>query len=72
MDKNETPCSEDKADYKFNYHSTKLAFGLVLAEFQDAVKEGDGDRLFDVYRLALLLYKNHGHYKYAYTCYCPW
>ena len=63
----ETACSEDKADYKFNYHGAKLAFGLVLAEFQIAVKEGDGDRLFDVYKLALLLYKNHGYYKYAYT-----
>ena len=33
-----------------NYHGAKLAFGLVLAEFQVAVKEGDGDRLFDVYK----------------------
>lgn len=39
----------------------------MLFAFKDAVKEGDGDRLFDAYKLALLLYKNHGHYKYAYT-----
>lgn len=61
------PPEENEADYKFNYHNAKLTFGLVLFEFKDSVKEGDGDRLFDIYKLALLLYKNHGHYKYAYT-----
>ena len=39
----------------------------MLFEFKDAVKEGDGDRLFDTYNLTLLLYKNYGHYKYAYA-----
>ena len=39
----------------------------MLFEFNDAVKEGDGDRLFDLYKLALLLYKTHSHYKYAYA-----
>ncbi|KAL9977306.1 hypothetical protein ACROYT_G014696 [Oculina patagonica] len=37
-----------------------------VTEFNDALKEGDGDRLFELYKLALLLYKTHGHYKYAY------
>lgn len=58
---------ESEEDYKFNYHSAKLTFGLVLLEFNDAVKEGDGGRLFELYKLALLLYKTHGHYKYAYA-----
>lgn len=40
---------------------------MVLFEFNDAVKEGDGERLFDLYKLALLLYKAHHHYKYAYA-----
>ena len=40
---------------------------MVLFEFNDAVKEGDGERLFDLYKLALLLYKTHHHYKYAYA-----
>ena len=39
----------------------------MLFEFNDAVKEGDGGRLFELYKLALLLYKTHGHYKYAYA-----
>jgi hypothetical protein len=54
-------------DYVYNYHRGKLAYGLILFEFNDAVKEGDGDRLFDVYKMALLLYKVGGHYKYAYV-----
>ena len=57
----------DKEDYKFNYHSAKLSFGLILFEFNDAVSEGDGERLFELYKLLLLLYKTHGHYKYAYV-----
>jgi len=32
---------ESQEDYKLNYHSAKLTFGLVLFEFNDAVKEGD-------------------------------
>ena len=34
-------------DYLYNYHRVKLAFGLVLLEFDDAIKEGDGGRLHD-------------------------
>ena len=58
--------SEDTQDYLFNYHRGKLVYGLIRFEFTDAIKEGDGDRLFDIYKLALLLYKVGGHYKYAY------
>ena len=60
------PTSET-ADYKFNYHSLKLTFGLILMELTDAIREGDGERLFQLYKLLLLIYKNHGHYKYAYA-----
>lgn len=36
-------------------------------EFNDSIKEGDGDRLFDLYRLCLLLYKSGGNTKYSYV-----
>lgn len=42
-------------------------FGLILFEFDDAIKEGDGDRLHDFYRFALLLYKANGKTKYSYV-----
>ena len=51
----------------YNYHQAKLAYGLLLFEFEDAVKEADGDRVHNVYKFALLLYKCYGHYKYAYV-----
>ena len=58
---------EDKHDYKFHYHKAKIRFGLLLADINDAVKEGDGKRLLHLYKNALLLYKCHGHTKYAYS-----
>lgn len=42
-------------------------FGLVLLSFEDAVREGDGQRLFEIYKLLLLIYKSKGHTKYAYA-----
>lgn len=64
----ETPKPDEvKQDHRYNYHIAKLTFGLILMDFRDAVREGDGDRLFDIYKVALLLYKTHGHYKYAYA-----
>jgi hypothetical protein len=54
-------------DFMFNYHQAKLMFGLILMAFEDAVKEGDGQRLFEIYKLFLLLYKANGHTKYAYA-----
>jgi hypothetical protein len=53
-------------DYIFNYHQAKLALGLFLLELADCIKEGDGERLYEVYKLALLLFKSRGHTKYAY------
>ena len=54
-------------DYLFNYHQAKMSFGLILMAFEDAVKEGDGQRLHELYRLMLLIYKSKGHHKYAYV-----
>lgn len=61
------PAANQPQDYKYNYHKCKMMFGLVLMEFNDAVKEGDGERLFDLYKLSLLLYKAGGHTKYSYV-----
>ena len=64
----ETAEPEDaNQDYRYNYHSAKLTFAMLLMEFSDPLKEGDGDKLFDVYKVALLLYKTHGHFKCAYA-----
>ena len=54
-------------DYLYNYHQAKLAFGLLIFEFEDAIKEADGNGVHNVYKFALLLYKCYGHHKYAYV-----
>ena len=35
--------------------------------FEDSIKEGDGERLHELYKLALLVYKAKKHHKYAYV-----
>ena len=57
----------DCSDYLYNYRTAKLTYGLLLLEFNDSVKEGDGERLVKVYRLAMFFYKKYGHVKYAYA-----
>ena len=54
-------------DTIFNYHKAKLCHGLVLANFNDAIREGDGERVISLYKILLLIYKSHGCTKYAYT-----
>lgn len=54
-----------------NQHSeAKLGFGLFLASMQDAIKEGGGERLMHLYRVALLYYKAYGHTHYTYAVHC--
>ena len=59
--------SSSLTDHLYNHHNGKLKFGLILFDFNDAVQEGDGQRLHDLYKQALLLYKSGGHFKYAYV-----
>ncbi|KAJ7361941.1 hypothetical protein OS493_014588 [Desmophyllum pertusum] len=59
--------NESKEDYKFNYHKAKIRFGLLLADINDAIREGDGKRMLNLYKKALLLYKCYGHTKYSYS-----
>ena len=44
-----------------------LSFSLILLEYNDAIKAGDGDRLHDLYKFALLLFKANGKTKYLYA-----
>ena len=61
-----TETGSSNEDHLRNYHCAKLTFGLILMEFNDAIKEGDGERLLDVYKVALLIPKANGKSKYAY------
>lgn len=63
----ESDVKESKEDFQFNYHKAKMRMGLLLADINDSIREGDGTRLINLYKIALLLYKRYGHVKYAYT-----
>ncbi|KAK7939596.1 hypothetical protein WMY93_002922 [Mugilogobius chulae] len=54
-------------DHKKQHTEARLSFGLLLMDMQDAVKEGDGERLLRLYSVAFLLYKTYGHHQYAYS-----
>lgn len=53
---NENIGSEEKKYQIFNYQKAKLPYGLLLFDFGDAIREGDGGRLLNLYKLALLIY----------------
>lgn len=65
----EEESSQDKSlqDNIYNYHRAKLCHGFVLADFNDAIREGDGERIISLYKILLLIFKTHGCTKYAYT-----
>ena len=52
-------------DDRYNYATLRLAMGLLLRNFDDDVKEGDGGRIFCCWKFAMLIYKSHNHNKYA-------
>lgn len=54
-------------DYKKEHTEARLSFGFLLLNFLDAVKEGDGERLMRLYKVALLIFKTYGHSQYAYS-----
>ena len=67
---NHSQSSEElPTDDRFNYTCVCLAFGLLLRNFDDSVKEGDGERIIRCWKMSLLIFRAYGHTKYAYaTC----
>ena len=62
-----TETTSANEDFLFNYHKSKLVVGLTLFEFDDTIKEGDGERLHKLYNFALLIFKANGKSKYSYV-----
>ena len=56
---------EVKEDCVCNYACVRLSLGMLILNFNDAVKEGDGKRILRCWKYMLLLFKGHGHNKYA-------
>ena len=62
----DTPEPKSKPrDDRYNYATLRLSMGMFLKNFDDAVKEGDGDRIIRCWKFAMLIYKAYGHNKYA-------
>lgn len=59
-DKNEKP-----RDDRYQYVTLRLAMGIPLRNFDDAVKEGDGERNICCWKFAMLIYRAYNHNKYA-------
>ena len=59
-----TPAST-KSDDRFKYACVRLALGMLLRNFDDAVKEGDGVRILRCWKIAMLIFRAHHHNKYA-------
>ena len=56
---------ESKVDGVYDYGCQTLSLGLLLRDADDAVKEGDGERLCRVWKFLTLLYRVGGNNKYA-------
>ena len=64
-----TPASQPppKEDNVYNHGCATIAMGLLLSSMDNAVREGDGQRICRGWKLMLPLFKAHGHTKYAYA-----
>ena len=56
-----------KQDTRYNYACTRLSFGLFIRNFNDAVKEGNGLPIVRCWKFRMLIFKAHGHPKYAFA-----
>ena len=64
---NEEPSEEKNEDHMYNYHVTRLFYGLFMEDINDAIREGDSERLLDCIKLSLLVFRKFRNDKYAYT-----
>ena len=56
---------EGQPDGVFYYAQEVLTYGLLYAEFEDAIKEGDGPRVIRCWKFLLLIFKASDRRKYA-------
>ena len=52
--------SPKSSDDMFSYQCSFLEYAVLVRNFQDAVLEGDGDRLIRCWKFSLLYLKNDG------------
>lgn len=57
--------ADQPTDDRYNYATLRLSMDMLLRNFDDAVKHGDGERIISCWKFAMLIYKAYGHTKYA-------
>ena len=57
--------SPPSKDYIYNYACVRLSFGMLIRNFNDVVREGDGVRILRCWKFLILIYKANKHHKYA-------
>ena len=62
-----TPPPVPTKDHKKEHTVSRLSFGFFLLSLRDAVREGDGERVLRLYKVALMILKAHNHSQYAYS-----
>ena len=60
----QTKCHMQQDDV-LSYAGARLNLGLLIRNAEDAVKEGDGDRIIRCWRFFLLYFNAYRHHKYA-------
>jgi len=54
-------------DHIYNHGASTISLCLLLRDLDDAVREGDGERICRGWKFLLPLFKENGHTKYAYA-----
>ena len=54
-----TTPAEQKTDDRYNYATARLNFGMSVFNFDDAVKEGDGERILRCWKFFMLIFRDY-------------
>lgn len=57
--------NEADIDHAFEYAEEVISLGLFYMEFQDSIREGDGECVLHCWRYLMLIFKATGHRNYA-------
>lgn len=71
MKTDETPLKQQPSmeltavDPRYNYACSRLSLGMMIFNFEDAVKEGDRERIIRCWKFMTLIFRAYNHTKYA-------
>ena len=63
----QTPPAEQTTDDRYNYATALLNFGMIVFNFDDAVKEGDVERILRCWQFMMQIFRAYKHTKCAFA-----